>query len=435
MKRIINPYFRIVLFSLIFTSALFASEFTLEQYLTTVKQHSNDLKLAKKELDVAAQNENEAWALALPTIFAKVDYKRNLKDNFLFVEFTPGAVQKFKINRNNEFGAQAVLQQSLFSFKVNNALIAADQYQSLTSFIYSATELQILTHAKKSFYQAILLQKVLEVTRASANNAEENYNDLKKKFGKGVISELELLQAEVRWQGYLPQLSEAEKNYKLMVMHLKSFAGIKLDADLAPVGSLETYPVADRKAELGLVMANRPDFKALEWQKKLYQTNLKVNFAEHLPTLAGSLIYNYSAASDDFKLEQENHALIAGVTLSIPIFTGGYTSAQVQKAKIDLEKAELTLEKSRLDITQEISKAELSLAEALTRIESTKSTMKIAKKAFAIAELTAKNGLATQLELKDARLAFDQANLSHYAAVYDYLAAYFDWQAAQGRIE
>jgi hypothetical protein len=34
------------------------------------------------------------------------------------------------------------------------------------------------------------------------------------------------------------------------------------------------------------------------------------------------------------------------------------------------------------------------------------------------------------LELKEARVAYDQAQLNGYAAVYDYLDAYFDWEQA-----
>ena len=57
----------------------------------------------------------------------------------------------------------------------------------------------------------------------------------------------------------------------------------------------------------------------------------------------------------------------------------------------------------------EIKNLELKLSEAEKRIESAQSTLGIGKKAFEIAEITSDNGLATQLELKDARLAYDQA--------------------------
>ena len=52
-----------------------------------------------------------------------------------------------------------------------------------------------------------------------------------------------------------------------------------------------------------------------------------------------------------------------------------------------------------------------------------------------MAQTSAKSGLATQLELKDARVTLDQAQLTHYVAIYEYLAAYFDWEKATGAVE
>ena len=75
----------------------------------------------------------------------------------------------------------------------------------------------------------------------------------------------------------------------------------------------------------------------------------------------------------------------------------------------------------------------LQLNEAYERIASARTILKTAEKAFLIAENTAQRGLATQLQLKDARVGFDQAKMNYYAAVIDYLNAYLQWERAIGR--
>ncbi len=42
--------------------------------------------------------------------------------------------------------------------------------------------------------------------------------------------------------------------------------------------------------------------------------------------------------------------------------------------------------------------------------------------------------MATQLELKDSRLSRENAEIAHVSAVYEYLAAYFDWEKAVGQV-
>jgi outer membrane protein TolC len=182
--------------------------------------------------------------------------------------------------------------------------------------------------------------------------------------------------------------------------------------------------------KLDTVLEKRPDFNALLWEEKLRTTGIQAEKSEKLPSLSLNLIYHFSSQSDFFKFERQNQGYIVGLKLSIPIYTGGYREAQIKKAMIDLEKTRIKIEKEKESIHNELQNIYLRLEEAEKRIEAAKTVLETAKKAFEIAEVTAANGLATQLELKEARVAYDQAQLNGYAAVYDYLDAYFDWEQA-----
>lgn len=180
------------------------------------------------------------------------------------------------------------------------------------------------------------------------------------------------------------------------------------------------------------VLTNRSDYNAMVWERKLRESNIDVEWSGHMPSLSASLVYQYSAMSDEFKFERENNYFIAGLSLQIPIFSGGLTSAKVQQAQIEVDQNNLRISKFENEIFTEINNLELKLTEAEKRIASAESTFKTAKKAFNISEITFENGLATQLELKDARLGYDRAKLNYYAAVYEHLEAYFDWELAVG---
>ena len=409
--------------------------YDLQAFLNRVETHSKDLKLAQKDLDMAKVYKKEAVSTALPKVMLEGTYNRNLKDIFLFIDFPDFETgemtnQKFKINYRNEYGFQAVVSQTLFSFKVGNALKAAKQYEKLTDYVYDATRQTIGKFAKKAFYQTLLLKNVWELSRASEENAYENYLQMKKKYDYGQVSQFNLLQAEVRWQNQIPQTTKAKRNYELALNSLKNMAGIPDREEIDLQGDFERIPPMPAMEKLEPVLDRRPDYNALVWEEKLRGTGIKSEKANQLPSLGLNLIYNFSSLSDSFKLERQNHAYIVGLNLSIPIYTGGYMQAQVQKAKIDLEKTRLRIQKEREAISIELRNIYLRLEEADKRIQAAKTTLETAKKAWEIAEVTAANGLATQLELKDARMAYDQARLNSYAAVYDYLDAYFDWQQA-----
>jgi len=411
--------------------------YDLQAFLSRVETHSKDLKLAQKDLDMAKVNKKEAVSTALPRVTLEGTYNRNLKDIYLFIDFPDFETgemtnQKFKINYRNEYGLRAVVSQTLFSFKVGNALTAAKQYEKLTDYVYDATRETIIKFAKKAFYQTLLLKSAWELSRASEENAYENYLQMKKKYDFGQISQFSLLQAEVRWQNQIPQTTKAKRNYELALNSLQDMAGIPEQENIELQGDFERIPPMPAMEKLEPVLERRPDYNALVWEEKLRGTGIKAEKANKLPSLGLNFTYNFSSLSDYFKLERQNHAYVVGLNLSIPIYSGGYMQAQVQKGKINLEKTRLKIEKEREAISIELRNIYLRLEEANKRIQAAKTTLETAKKAWEIAEVTAANGLATQLELKDARMVYDQARLNSYAAVYDYLDAYFDWQQAVG---
>lgn len=340
---------------------------------------------------------------------------------------------KTDYNKDNEYSANIAIIQPLFSAKARAALTAADQYETLSDFVYQASEEAIVIAAKKAFYQGLLLKNVWEVSRISEEQSRENYLNMKRRFNGGVASEFDMLQAEISWKNQTPKVTENQRNYRLLLANLKTLAGIASAEELELSGDFSTYPAFPETIDLETVLDNRSDFQAILMEEKMRETNISVQKADHWPTLDASLVYAYSAASDKTNPEHANTVGIAGLKLTIPIYSGGYTSAQVQKARIEHAKAGIKIEKTKREIETELSNIYLRLTEAEQRIRSGQATRKTAEKAYAIGKAQAENGLISQLQLKDARIFLEQSHLAYFSAVFDYLSAYLDWEKAVGQ--
>ena len=423
-----------------FTAAAQTQTWTLDQYIERVLDHNKDLKLAQKDKELATTQKKQAIASALPVIGMESDYTRNLTDYYMYFDmsaFNPQAtgVAKAPVKRDNELSASVALQQTLFSPQVGSAIKAAGQFQHLTDEVYDASRQAVISGSKKLFYRVLLMHKFTEVARATEDNARENYDQVKLKFDNGQVSEFELLQAETRWRSTIPKTQEAERNLKLILNTLKNMAGTPVEQEVRLSGSLDEIPPPPRDMELKQVLENRPDFQAMLWEEKLRETNIGAARGSFLPTLTGTVAFAYSSQSNEMKIEEENKLWFAGFKLTLPIFTGGYRTAVVRKTKLELGKSRLNIEKTREKIENEITNIALRLDEAHERIASAEAVLKTAERGFQIASVTAYNGLATQLQLKDARVGYDQATLNYYAAIYDYLEACFDWELATGRVK
>jgi outer membrane protein TolC len=414
-----------------------ADGYDLGRYLSRVREYSKDLKLAAKEKDLAGVQKRAALSAALPHVFAQAGYTRSFTDYFMYADLSAltggsGEITKFKVNFDNEYSANLVLRQTLFSPGVRSGIKAAEQYKELTEAAFESGESAVFSAAKQLFNQALLLEKVLEVTRDTERNAHDNYLALKAKFEQGVVSQLDLLQAEVRWKNAVPEIDKAARNLETLRNNLKTWAGLPMDQPIELIGDFDDVPEIPGVPDPANILARRPDFQRLVWEEKLNQTNVDVKRAASLPTVTADLIYAFDSLANKFKLDNRNNLVTLGVSVSIPVFTGGYNASQVAQARLQLDKTRLRLEQAKENIRNEVANIQLRLKEARARIASAQVTRDTARKAFEIAEIAARSGITTQLELKDARLGYDQARLHYLAAVFDYLSAYIDWEKAVG---
>ncbi|MFA8341729.1 MAG: TolC family protein, partial [Rhodothermaceae bacterium] len=346
-----------------------------------------------------------------------------------------GFPSKIKANKKNEWKLQATLTQAVFNATVFTAIRAAEEFEKLTDYTYDANVVGVITAAKKAFFQTALLKKVWFVKKETKLNAKENYELVKNKFDNGLISKLELLQAEVRYKSSIPETTEAERNYKLALNTIKNLAGIKVTENIVLNADLETIPLKPEDAELSEVVKRRPDLNAMVWENNLRKTNVDVEYSAHFPTVYASLAYVFQSQTDKMNFDNQNNLLVAGLTVKIPIFSGMATTAKVQKAQIEADQSALKIEQHKEKIENELLNLKIKLEESSFRIKSARTTLETAETAFKVASKSSANGVATQLQLKDARVQLDQAKLGYYSAVFEFVTTCIDWELAAGLVQ
>jgi outer membrane protein TolC len=416
---------------------LFANDYDLRTVLKMAEENNKQIQLAQADLKTAAAEKSNAFAAAFPQIDVNAGYNRNLKENiFYFVAPNPITgeleIQSFQTSFKNEFRMTAVLKQTLFSFQVGYAIQAAKYFDQFTNYNYENIRRQIFTRVKTAFYGCILLKEALTVAEDSEASAKDNYENIKIKYESGIASEFELLQAEVRWQNSITRTIAARRDSETALNNLKMLIGAPIDEPMTLTGNIVSYPELPDMPAFGEVTEKRPDYNALLWEQKLHQKNVSIQKANYYPTLEGSFAYSYAATSDQYKLEQANDNFVLGLSLQIPIFSGGSTRAQVRKARADEERVTTRIAEANDNIRVELQNIQLRLREAMQRIQATEKAVQSARRAFEIAETRVDNGLSTQVELKDSRVALDTAQIEYLRSIYDYLSAYFEWELATG---
>jgi outer membrane protein TolC len=114
------------------------------------------------------------------------------------------------------------------------------------------------------------------------------------------------------------------------------------------------------------------------------------------------------------------------------VLDGGRSAGEVQQARADLQQARLQRAQVREGLEIELEAALAKFEASRAQIAARRATVAQARRATELAELRFRSGLATQLEISDARLLLRQSQLNETQALSAYLTTLARLERASG---
>jgi outer membrane protein TolC len=142
-------------------------------------------------------------------------------------------------------------------------------------------------------------------------------------------------------------------------------------------------------------LEKRPDIRSLVSQVQAARYNKSYNRALYYPSL--DLVGNYYLDRSGTNLKDSKWD--AGLNLSIPIFEGGLSSAQVGEAAAKLHEQELLLAQARRSAEVEIRVAYTELQKSLNQVRLLKEAVETATAAYQGLNKDYRHGLATNIDV------------------------------------
>ena len=416
-----------------------AESYGLDEYLKKIESDNPDLILSRCNTEASEESVKMARSALLPTIAAKSDYTRNMKDieKPTPVASLPGGgplvYQDIDQNMDNEILLALGVQQRVFSAQAIATYRQAGTNRGIQKNIEDFTRESVLTAAKKLYAQTQLAQAVYAVRVDTEETSGEAFRNTEKKFNAGTATELDLRMAEVDWKNDMIAVAAARKNAELAMMALKTMAGIPLDAEVELTESVDWLPPIPEMPLLSDVLAGRSDYRAQKLAGDIADIACKAAYGTFLPDVSASLSYAYGGLGDKGShTDYEYSALQATVSATLPLYTGGYRMALVKAAEIQKEQTAVKTGKLEDSIDQEIRSIRMRLEEASLRLDSARSLETASSRAYSLAETAFVNGLGTQLSVSQAHTNLSGARLNLQNAIYEYRAACYDWEFATG---
>lgn len=284
-----------------------------------------------------------------------------------------------------------------------------------------------------SFYGFLLAKEFVAVSEEALALAEKHFQNVKNLYEVGMASKFDLLRAEVQVTNLMPSLLRARNGLIQAEAGLKTLLGLDLEQPVAFTGAMEYSPLEpDLESCTAQALLNRPELNQMLYQKRMASEMVKMSRAVGLPTVAISGAFNYWADAFNFQKNNWQDYYSINLVVSLPLFTGFSTAAQVGQSKALLRELEQT-HKGMVDMVKlEVRQAILNLNHARETLRSQEKNVEQAEESVRIAELNYSEGLATSLDVSSVQVALAQAKTNRSQALYDYVMSLAQLRRAMG---
>lgn len=307
---------------------------------------------------------------------------------------------------------------TLFTFgRLEAQVRAAEAARDVARTVVTSSQAQVRLDVTQAYFDAQLADELVSISETSLATSEETLRLTELRAEAGTQAEFDVLQARVARDNQRPILIRRRTQRDLAYDRLKLLIDIPLEQPLRL-----TTPVTrgvSRNVDTTLDPAARVNVQQARQRVVAAEQQLRAAKAERMPTISASSQVGLVGYSESFFPSDLRKNGTVGVSLQLPIYSGGRIAADVNAARADLDEAkaqaELALEMSRLDTASAL--AELHAARATW--EATAGTVEQAQRGYELARLRYREGVSTQLEVDAARLQLEQARANRVQAARD----------------
>jgi len=418
-----------VLFLIGTLSSFAQKKWTLIDCVNHALEHNISVKQSELDIDLAKQDVVNARGNFMPSLSASAS------QNFNFGSFIGQDGSRIKSDsRGNSFGLNTGVTifngfRNLNTYK--QAKLGVESSQLQLSILQDNVSMTVVN----AFLNILFNKENLKIAKEQLIISQNQLDQINSQVEAGIKPRSDLLDAEATLASDRASVVNAENSLDLSLLSLSQNLQVSpKDFDIAEVQiNLTSASLAyDSYGEiLAYALGNRAEINNAELGIENTDFGVKLAQSAYAPSLSfgaglGSSYQHRQGALDvrseiiqdpnnpdsvietivpyGFNAQLENNlGYNLGFNLSVPIFNGFKTKANVTKAKISREKSLLNLEQAKQNITTTITQAYADATAALKQYQASELSVKSLEESFKNIQNKFNLGAATSFEVEQVR--------------------------------
>lgn len=405
--------------------------------------NDSGLAAARAELErVSAGRDIERGGL-LPQLSASSNVTHNRTYSSQGNRFTPntggpgGAFPARDDDDNyNSFTIGLDASQALYDASRFALVERAERLTDQQALALQVDEQQLLFDVASAYFEILRAADILEARRAQETAISRQLEQAEERFEVGLTAITDVFEARASFDLARTQRIAAENALQVSFEALERLT----DQRYASIDGLSvTLPVeppmpAERSAWVEMAMLNSPMLMVAEAGVEVARSDLDISRAGRLPTLEAFAGYQYFD-SDRSGVSGHNADSQLGLRASVPLYTGGSTSAQVRQSTFGLEVSQYDFEDQRRETIQQVRSLYTQVSNDVETVEARRQAIASNQSALDATRSGYEVGTRNIVDVLNAEQNLFDAIAEHAEARYDYVLGLLELRQQSGTLD
>lgn len=352
--------------------------------------------------------------------------------------YLPSVDVAYTVNALDEASAYEIANTNIvFEDKENSTIYGSVSYNIFAGFrdkynIQSAELLkEVQEYSLEGIQQDLQLTVALsylavyerlankKVAQSAFETLGKVYRDGESRYQVGLIGKNELLKFRVDYDNADITLKAAEAGLKKSINVLSRQVGSRIEfADLDFAEFKELPPLMDKDAYTKTMLETRSEIKALESLIGVSEAQVERDKSDYYPKV--DLVGSYTFYDDDFisgSGKYDDDELRAQLVLSMNLFRGFTTEANVTKSKLSARSGRYELEELKDNFTTDLDNLFIDFEVSLENVNVATRSIEQAEENLRITQLKYDEGLQRESDLLDAITSLSRAQYNYVAVL------------------
>ena len=329
---------------------------------------------------------------------------------------------------------QVQLQQPLFSLERWRGMDVADAQVNAAELQLAVVERDLALQVSEAYVQAYLASQRLGLLESQQESLELQVRQAQRAYDLGVGDRINLLEARSRLDQAISDAVQAENELDNALSTLERLTGVLPTFRGLAIGELSNVTLQSEWGEQDNWLARTGqnlDVLLARQEQRISEADAGTRRAGYYPQVNLNLTYS-DRNSDDVLRESEDYR--AGVEVSVPIYRGGYTSANVRQGEKRIDASQAAFDNQRNLAMQDVRQRLRSLNGHVRRIEALKQAIASSQLFLEAAERGEQLGLRDLVDVLDARASLYDQRIQYVNTIGEYALDSLALQSAVGEL-